>query len=136
MSPRGLFACAIVALGCRLDPDPVGFGTNSTMVTTLPAGTTSSTGPGVENSRSTMSSAGTEGSASSPGPRLDLGDKPDLEPPQPAGCKGKIDFLFVISSGGFVALKSFQAGISRKGQVPESLESSYEGLAESLRNRS
>ena len=44
----------------------------------------------------------TEDGGGSNGPRLDLGDKPDLEPPQPAGCKGKIDFLFVISSGGFV----------------------------------
>ena len=56
----------------------------------------------VENSSSTTGSAGTDGSSSSTGLRLDLGDKPDLEPPQPAGCKGKIDFLFVISSGGFV----------------------------------
>ena len=104
MSPRGLFACAIVALGCRPAPDPVGFGSNSTSVTTLPVGTTdeSSTGPGVESSSSTTSSAGTEDSGSSTGPRLDLGDKPDLDHPQPAGCKGKIDFLFVISSGGFV----------------------------------
>ena len=44
-----------------------------------------------------------EGSGSgSTGPRLDLGHGPDLDSPQPAGCKGKIDFLFVISSGQFV----------------------------------
>jgi len=65
------------------------------------SGGSSSTGPGVDSSGSTTGSgAGTSGSST--GPRLDLGDKPDLEPPQPAGCKGKIDFLFVISSGVFV----------------------------------
>ena len=74
------------------------------MATTLPEGTSSgssSTGPSVDSSSSTTGS-GSGTSGSSTGPRLDLGDKPDLEPPQPAGCKGKIDFLFVISSGAFV----------------------------------
>lgn len=33
---------------------------------------------------------------------LDLGDIPDGGNPQPAGCKGKIDFLFVISRAGFM----------------------------------
>ena len=77
------------------------------MVTTLPEGTTgesTSTGLGVDSSGSSTSSAASDtGDASgTTAPRLDLGDKPDLEPPQPAGCKGKIDFLFVISSGAFV----------------------------------
>mgnify|MGYP000870787915 CR=1 FL=1 len=96
--------CVFLALGCRTDPDQVGFGSNSTVVTTLPEGTSggaSSTGPGLSDNSSSSTTSG-QGSGGSTGPRLDLGQGPDLESPQPAGCKGKIDFLFVISSGAFV----------------------------------
>jgi hypothetical protein len=51
---------------------------------------------------STSSTTSTGTSGDSTGPRLDLGMGPDLEPAQPAGCKGKIDFLFVIASGQYV----------------------------------
>ena len=58
--PRAeLLVCALVVLGCRPAPDQVGFGSNSTSVTTLPEGTTgesSSTGLGVDNSSSMTSS--------------------------------------------------------------------------------
>ena len=56
-----------------------------------------------------------------PSPRLDLGQGPDLESPQPAGCKGKIDFLFVISSGAFDTrpLLTHTFGLSRATEAIE-----------------
>src|SRR5690606_15278484 len=100
--PRGLIACAAFALGCRSSREPIGFGSNSSVASTLEG--TSGEGstaepPSASSSSTTGLDQGT--SSGSTGLRLDLGREPDLEPPQPAGCKGKIDFLFVISTGGF-----------------------------------
>ncbi len=51
---------------------------------------------------------------------------PDFDPPQPAGCEGKIDFLFVVSSGGTMQWKQEQLVASFPGfmaaiqsQLPE-----------------
>jgi hypothetical protein len=61
--------------------------------------------PGERGSSDTSTSSGTSGSgnqgdvstgaASSTG-SFDVGTQPDFEPP-PEGCKGKIDFLFLVS---------------------------------------
>ena len=45
---------------------------------------------------------------------LDLGDIPDGGNPQPEGCKGKIDFLFVISRDGFMATGDVDYGIHER----------------------
>jgi hypothetical protein len=63
---------------------------------------TSSTGPAPEDS--TSDAPGTTGTTRAVGtsePAPDLG-LPDLGDPHPIGCKGKIDFLFVISRMGFM----------------------------------
>jgi hypothetical protein len=80
-----------------------GFG-SAPDATTAPAGST-----GGSSSSSSSSSASTStgedsgpggGSAGSTfGPVGDLGDMPDFGDDSPVGCKGKIDFLFVISRG-------------------------------------
>jgi hypothetical protein len=101
MVRRALIMGAIGAAGCRGAPDHDGFGSISTM--SPPAG--SSTGEissSTDASTSSGSTTSTGTSGDSTGPRLDLGAGPDLEPAQPAGCQGKIDFLFVISSGQYV----------------------------------
>jgi len=59
----------------------------------------SSSGSAVDtsSSTSTSSASSTDASSSSNGIVWDMG-MPDFGPQQPAGCEGKIDFLFVISS--------------------------------------
>lgn len=52
-------------------------------------------------------SAGSGAGSSSTGVVRDLGTMPDFGPVQPAGCKGKVDLLFVISR--IVSMKTEQA---------------------------
>lgn len=72
----------------------------STGFTTAPPVTTTPQGTSGEDSTSTSTSTGHEDSAansSASAPVPDAGSPPDFGPPQPEGCEGKIDFLFVIS---------------------------------------
>ncbi|PCC67997.1 hypothetical protein SAMN02745121_04660 [Nannocystis exedens] len=71
-------------------PDP-STGTTSTTVPVPEDSSTSSTGGEASTSTSTTAAA----------PLQDLG-VPDLGDPHPVGCKGKIDFLFVISRYAFM----------------------------------
>lgn len=98
---RVLIASAIAAAGCRSGPEPGGFGSVST-VTTLAETSSEEISSSTDASTGSGSTTSTGTSGESTGLRLDLGAGPDLEPPQPAGCRGKIDFLFVISSGQYV----------------------------------
>jgi hypothetical protein len=101
-----LIACA------PREGDPTGFSSAPGIVTVsseTPSGTTSggTTSPGGTVASSTTT--GDDGSASgSTAPAMfpDLGGIPDLGNPQPLGCKGKIDFLFVISRSGWMASDS------------------------------
>ena len=76
-------------------------------ITTVPAGSgtsaadSSTSGPSQDNStsNSTTSEASSTSTGTSDGIVWDMG-MPDFGPPQPAGCAGKIDFLFVVSSEG------------------------------------
>lgn len=73
-------------------------------ITTAPAGTETSAEGSSSSSQAPESSTSTGGESStstSTGESTvwDMG-MPDFGPTQPAGCKGKIDFLFVVSSGG------------------------------------
>ncbi|MCY1056629.1 hypothetical protein [Nannocystis sp. SCPEA4] len=96
-----LVTCALAACG---GPDPSA--STSFGVGTLPplSGTTSSTSSSSLSSTSSTSGLGTETSSSGTagGPLLDLGI-PDLGNGAPPGCRGKIDFLFVISGHGFMS---------------------------------
>jgi hypothetical protein len=74
--------------------------TTSPPVTTAPEGTsdeTSSSGAGDASTSTMGESTSSSGGESTPEPPLDLGVTPDFGDGPPAGCKGKIDFLFVIS---------------------------------------
>lgn len=75
-------------------------------VTTVPAESessaagSSSTGPAADSSTSVAGSSSSSTSTGSSGGMVwDMG-MPDFGPPLPAGCEGKLDFLFVISAEG------------------------------------
>ena len=74
-------------------------------VTSVPAGSetsapdASTAAPSQDSSTSTSSDASSTSTGTSGGTVWDMG-MPDFGPTQPAGCAGKIDFLFVVSSEG------------------------------------
>ena len=100
-------------------------------ITTVPAGSetsaadSSTTGQLLDSSTSTSSGPSSTSTGTSDGIIWDMG-MPDFGPPQPAGCEGKIDFLFAISAGGtmkndqerlLVSFPGFMAAI--KEQFPD-----------------
>ena len=100
-------------------------------ITTVPAESetsaadSSTSGPSPDSSTSTSSETSSTSTGTSDGTVWDMG-MPDFGPPQPAGCAGKIDFLFVVSSGGtmqphqeqlLAALPSFMDAIQT--QLPD-----------------
>lgn len=100
------FPCTIALLAitaCGGGPATTGFSSGvGSAVTTSPAGSSGSTAELSSTSTSTgeanNSTASTgSGSAADSAPLLDMA-MPDFGPQQPEGCKGKIDFLFVISA--------------------------------------
>ena len=96
---------ALTLAACGGGGGATGFGDlTEPAVTTTPPGSTSfgssSTSTGAPDSTSVAGS----GTASS-GPGFDM-PVPDLGDPPPVGCKGKIDFLFVISAAG--TMQAFQ----------------------------
>ncbi len=72
------------------------------------AAESSSSGSAADSSSSTSSTSSTSASSDSDGIVWDMG-MPDFGPQQPAGCEGKIDFLFVISAEG--TMKDDQEGL-------------------------
>jgi hypothetical protein len=103
---RASAALAIGALlvGCQAANTGAswGFGESLPEMTagsTSTSGATSEAATGTTGSTSQSSDDSTAGpgSSSSTLPLQDLGGQPDFGPLQPPGCKGKIDFLFVVS---------------------------------------
>ncbi len=97
---------AAALLGCGADSGATSFGgMTQPMVTTVSAesdtstSSSSSSGPAADTSSSTTVAESTGSSSTSDGVLWDMG-MPDFGPLQPAGCDGKIDFLFVISAEG------------------------------------
>jgi len=105
---RAQLALALTSLtACGGGPGASSFGgVTQTSVTTASAqsdtstGESSSSGPAADSSSTSASSTSTSSSGSSDGLVLDMGSVPDFGPTQPAGCEGRIDFLFVISTEG------------------------------------
>ncbi|MDC0716128.1 hypothetical protein [Nannocystis bainbridge] len=104
----GFFSFAVLlglTVACNGGDAATGFsGPSHPGVTTVPVGSSSSTDAMAESdssSTSSTSSSGWSGSTSTgqDGPKLDMA-VPDAPPMPPIGCKGKIDFLFVISAWG------------------------------------
>jgi hypothetical protein len=108
-------ALSSVLLACGREGDATSFGgMTQPSVSTAPAGSdestagSSSSGSAADSSSSTSSTSSTSTGSTSDGVKWDMG-MPDFDPPQPAGCEGKIDFLFVISAEG--TMKDDQEGL-------------------------
>jgi hypothetical protein len=111
---RAPLALALTSLtACGGGPGASSFGgVTQTSVTTASAQSDTSSGesssssePAEDSSSTSTSSTSTSTSGSSDGLVWDMG-MPDFDPTQPAGCEGRIDFLFVISTQG--TMKSSQ----------------------------
>ncbi|MCY0994805.1 hypothetical protein OV203_47200 [Nannocystis sp. ILAH1] len=94
--PRPLLALGLACQPSQTDTSP--FTTTPPNSTTSDASTSSSSG-GSSTTGGELSTGSGSGGASTGGTMLilDVGSGDDLGPLQPEGCKGKIDFLFVIS---------------------------------------
>ena len=109
MGPRNTLALLLLT---ACPPSPVGHtGFGSTPDVTTPAastadGSTSSGSSGTTTTGEDSGSAG--GSADTAEPVGDLGGMPDFGNGSPVGCKGKIDFLFVISRQANMRLRQEQ----------------------------
>lgn len=104
MRMRPLLLMALAGLtACGGDAGSTGFasGMGSALTASSTGPDTSSTGTSSTSSTDSSSSSTSTSSESSAdsSPVLDMA-MPDFGPLQPAGCQGKIDFLFVISAGG------------------------------------
>ena len=104
--PRPRLALLALLGACQASTaDSSGFTTPG--ITTVSVGSTSDTAAvdsadsnGASTSTSTTTSSGDASTSASTQPVLDLGGVPDGGDGKPAGCKGKIDLLFVISRHG------------------------------------
>ena len=104
--PALTLVCTLAACGADEGGSSFG-GMTLPGVTGAPAGSGSTAGPSSTSDAASSttapdpasSSSSTSTAASGDGIVWDMG-VPDFGPVQPAGCQGKIDFLFVISAGG------------------------------------
>jgi hypothetical protein len=110
---RLVFAAAVLS-GCNRDA-PSGFATGPGVTTFEPTWTSSST----STSTTSTGSGGEDSAASSSGvaSTFDMAPPPDLGDPTPAGCKGKIDFMFLISALGTMKTEQDQLLASFPGFV-------------------
>lgn len=103
------------ASACGREPDT---GLSTTPGITSVSLSSSSTGDASSSSSTSGaedSSAGVAGSSS--GTVLDMGLLPDFGPAQPPGCKGKIDFLFLIARNGTMQTEQAQLLASLPGFI-------------------
>jgi hypothetical protein len=110
MGSRNILAL-LLATACQASPmGHTGFG-SSPDATTAPAastgeGSTSSSSSGTSTGEASGSAGASAGTTAEP--VRDLGGMPDFGDGSPVGCKGKIDFLFVISRQALMRLRQEQ----------------------------
>lgn len=106
-------AWLLVACGDTSAPGPsTGPGITTLALSTSTTGDASSTSSSGSAPDSTSSSGSGSGSAS-----LDMGTPPDFGEVQPSGCKGKIDFLFIIQRSGSMKVEQAQLVASIPGFI-------------------
>ncbi len=98
------------------------FGGASHVTTTTESSPGSTTSLG--SSTGSESGAGSESADTMPGPVNDLGGMPDFGDTSPAGCRGKIDFLIVISRDGNMAFRQEQLALAFP-QFIDTMESKF-----------
>ena len=113
---RLALAVLVLVPACTREPDPgLSTGPGITSVSL----SSSSTGEASSSSSSSSSTSGAEdssaGVAGSSGTVPDMGLIPDFGPAQPPGCKGKIDFLFLIARTGTMKTEQAQLLASLPG---------------------
>ncbi|WAS96538.1 hypothetical protein [Nannocystis punicea] len=115
---RRLALAAALALGCGTDNSPAFSSTGVTSVAHTSSSSDSTT-TSASTSTSTSGSAEDSAAASSSGvaSTFDMAPPPDLGDPTPAGCKGKIDFVFAISALHTMATEQDQLVASLPGFI-------------------
>jgi len=126
VDPRNSLALLLTTTACQGSPvGQTGFGSTPD-ITTAPAMSTGG------SSTSSSSSGTSTGEDSDPGggdsmaePPRDLGVMPDFGPGTPVGCKGKIDFLFVISRQANMKYRQAQLALAVP-QFIDTIQSKFE----------
>jgi hypothetical protein len=122
-------ALPLLVLGaCQAPTSDSSAFTTTPGITTVPDGSSS----GSSSSSSSSGTSTTDDSGSGGGsadtttePARDLGGVPDFGDGTPAGCKGKIDFLFVISRGQTMASRQAQLALAVP-QFIDAIESKFD----------
>ena len=109
MQPR--YTLTLLLAGCQPSPGAhTSFGGASEITTTATSGAGSTSGTGT--STGSESGPGGGGADTMPGPIGDLGGMPDFGDTSPAGCRGKIDFLFMISRDANMSARQEQLALA------------------------
>ena len=119
VGPRNSLALLLATTACQGSPmSHTGFGSMPD-ITTAPAVSTGGSSTSSSSSGSMAAEdSGAGGSAADSEPPHDLGDMPDFGNDSPVGCKGKIDFLFVISRDANMKYRQDQLALA----VPQFIE--------------
>jgi hypothetical protein len=120
--PRRALVAPVLALACGHDPASglsTGPGVMSVWTSSSSTADASSTGGAAGSTGDAGSSTGSSGGTSP-----DIGPPPDFGPVQPEGCKGKIDFLFLIGRNGSM--------LSEQEQLLASLPGFFETITTSF----
>ncbi len=108
-----------MATACQGAPvGHTGFGSAPDVTTALAVSTGGSSTSSSSSGTTTGADSGSGGSAADSEPPRDLGEMPDFGPGGPVGCKGKIDFLFVISRQANMQYRQEQLALA----VPQFIE--------------
>lgn len=107
---------ALLVLGaCQAPGSDSSAFTTAPVITTVPDSSSSSASSSSSSSGTSTTDDGSGGGSadtSTTEPARDLGGVPDFGNNTPAGCKGKIDFLFVISRGQTMASRQAQLALA------------------------
>jgi hypothetical protein len=87
------------ALACNTPPADTGFASGQPGTTSAPDSSSSGGGTTSSSTDDPSTSSTEDSAAGTTEPIRDVGSAADFGPSQPPGCKGKIDFLFLISRG-------------------------------------
>jgi hypothetical protein len=115
------------ATACNGPAADTGFASSQPGPTSVPGGSSTAAGES-SSSGNGDTTANSEGSgAGTTEPLRDLGGEPDFGPDKPLGCKGKIDFLFLISRLGQMKTEQQQLLASFPGFI-DTIETMFPGF--------